>query len=167
MNIQTQEELLLFLLVPYINNELGTNILASDLSIKYLENDQNSNLAFHIFSTDLYAAFNLRVYLQYGDIFEISEFYFEDSISNTGIEISIVLSNENFTFSLKGSTPINLLLSIVINNEFFDLLPGDILPIDYVIKNVVDKEFVNYDILLLDNNAPLLINGTAIMAKES
>lgn len=167
MNIQTQEELLLFLLVPYINNELGTNILPSDLSIKYLENDQNSNLAFHIFSNGIYNSFNLRVYIQYNKNASFSEIYFEDSKRDTGDIVNFLLNSTEFSFSLVGSDPINLSLSVQFGNEFYNLDPGNILPLDYEFINITSNTNENYNILLLDDNSPLLINNLAVMVKEN
>ncbi len=163
----TQEELLLFLLVPYINSKLGTSISIKELLIKYIENDQNSKSAFHIFSNDLYNSFNLRIYIQYDPSFSLSQFYFEDSKNDNGEDISFLLNSTEVNFSLLGSDPVNLLISVLLGDDFYNLPSGNILPIDYVFENIVTNPNEKYNILLLDDNVPLLINGTAVMIKEN
>ena len=163
---QSQSNLLLFTLTPYINNELQTKLTASDFSIKYYNNDQNSKLAFHIFSNDIYTALNVYVYLQYTKNTSFSQLHFENirKLSN-GINIDFNVNNITQEFSLLNSAQIGLVLSMEIGNEFFNLEPGNILPLDYQIPNVLNYQN-NYNILLLDDNQPLMVNGNAILLQE-
>lgn len=166
MATETQSSLLLSLLVPYINNELHTQLTASDLSVKYHYNDQNSLNAFHVFSNDMFHVFNVYVYTQYTPNTSFSEFRFEDlnkSIPNA--LLSFDLSGETFEFFLEGTQQVNLVLSLMIGNEFFQLPVGNILPLDYEIPNPITSTVDNYNILLLGNQSPLLVGNSALLLK--
>jgi hypothetical protein len=158
----TQESLLLEILVPFINKNLGIDLPINDFSIKYLTDETGIGSSFQLYTNDIFHSLNVFAYTQYSANTSLAELQFENvfDISQT-IVAPITINGTPTDLSFPNSGRIGYVLSMLIGMEFFMLPSGNIKPFDYQIPlfaNTLDQ----YSLLVNNQNVLLLENGNAI-----
>lgn len=158
MVFDTQYDMMLNYMTPFINQSLGLDLDITDWDIKFIAEPNGFDYRLQMFTTGLFNNLNIYIFLQLGFILQLSYPQFEDTPGlNNELTTNALVNGQSVELDLNFNDKVSYIVSGTVDAAFYKSPTGDIKPPDYVISNpnAIDNSL---QLLIINSSEILTIN---------